>query len=248
MISVNQAIEVFARGFSFTRSFTHPYRAEQIENHIWVMRDAPRRRGDYRSEEYIACAVEPSTLDATARQYAQARYRICAILPNGESDEELRAAYKALGYRLMTTEAFMVHDLKRIPKVDAPVEVVRVTTRELADALAKTAGRRQILPEHLEMEPAPMRQYVAMAGGKIVGWVGSVSTSGCAWCTNMFVAPEYRRRGIAKALMTKMLQDDRRAGAQANVLLASHAGAKLYPVVGYKQIGTLFMFVPQRRR
>ena len=66
----------------------------------------------------------------------------------------------------------------------------------------------------------------------------------------MYVAPEYRRRGIARVLLrsmlASMLADDRASGAQANVLLASHAGAKLYPVVGYRQIGTLFAFMPKR--
>jgi hypothetical protein len=44
-----------------------------------------------------------------------------------------------------------------------------------------------------------------------------------------------------------MLRDDRAAGASAGVLLASHTGAKLYPSVGYEQIGTLLLFTPRKR-
>lgn len=62
----------------------------------------------------------------------------------------------------------------------------------------------------------------------------------------MYVLLEYRRRGIAKALMTRMLKDDAAAGTIANILLASHAGAKLYPVVGYRQIGQLYAYTPPR--
>ena len=57
-------IEVFARGFCFTRSFTHPYLAERIGK-IWVVRDAPRKRGDYRREEWIVHGVAPEVIDET---------------------------------------------------------------------------------------------------------------------------------------------------------------------------------------
>ena len=247
-VSFQQAIEVFARGFSFTRSFTHPYLAEQVEEGVWALRDGERRRGNYRSEEYVAHGVEPTLCDAIARRHTRGNFRICILRTMKESDEDLRREFKALNYRLVTTEAFMVQDLKRIPRAPAPVEIERVTTRQQADILAKTAGKRQILPEYLEMTSPPMRQYVALDESKPIGWVGSVMAAGCAWCTNMYVAPEYRRRGIARALMTRMLQDDRRAGAQANVLLASHTGARLYPVLGYRQIGKLLMFMPQRNK
>jgi GNAT superfamily N-acetyltransferase len=247
-VTFSQAVEVFARGFAFTRSFTHPYIAEQVVEGVWALRDAQRKRGNYRSEEYVAHGIEPARFDAIARQHTRGQYRLCAIRTMEESDDVLRCEFKAMGYRLLTTEAFMVQDLKCIPKAPAPVSIECVTSPLQAEALAKVAGRRQILPEFLTMTPEPMRQYVAQDGDSIVGWVGSVVTIGCAWCTNMYVAPEYRRRGIARALMTRMLQDDRCAGAQANVLLASHTGARLYPLVGYQQIGELLMFVPQRSK
>lgn len=247
-VSFRQAIEVFARGFSFTRSFTHPYVAEQVEEDVWALRDGERKRGSYRSEEYVAHGVEPARCDAIARRHTRGNFRICVLRTMEESDAEMRRTFKTMGYRLVTTEAFMVQDLKRIPKVPAPVKIERVTTPAQAQVLAKVAGKRQILPEYLEMTPPPMRQYVAQQEGQPIGWVGSVVTTGCTWCTNMYVAPKYRRRGIARALMTRMLQDDRLAGAHANVLLASHAGARLYPVVGYRQIGVLLMFMPQRSK
>src|SRR5258706_3746862 len=37
--AIDHAIEVFTRGFCFTRSFTHPYVAERIDP-LWVMREA----------------------------------------------------------------------------------------------------------------------------------------------------------------------------------------------------------------
>ena len=53
-LSLEEAIEVFVKGFTFTRSLTHPYLGERIGS-LWVMRDAPRKNNRYRSEEWVAC-------------------------------------------------------------------------------------------------------------------------------------------------------------------------------------------------
>lgn len=236
------AIEVFARGFAFTRSFTHPFLVERV-GPVWVVRDGSRKRGPMRNEEWIACGVPPSEVDQLARQHARGKYFICAILPTGEADESLRTGFKACGYRLLMTESLMVHPLRRIPRAKAPVVIKRVTTLELAEHLKHTARRRQILPEHVTAAlSAPVRAYVAMSGDQIVGWVRSITVGDATWVSNMYVAPKFRRRSIGRALLGVMLRDDRTARAQTSVLLASHAGAKLYPLVGYREIGTLYLY------
>ena len=242
---LERVIEVFARGFCFTRSFTHPYLAERIGK-IWVVRDAPRKNGKYRGEEWIAHGVAPKKIDQVARKETRGRFAVCAICGVGESDESLRTEFKALDYRLMRTEAVMAHDLKRIPRFDNPVEIVRVATRSMADRLNKAARARQILPDHLA-KGSPLRAYVALVCEKPVGWVSSIDVGRATWCNNMYVDRKFRRRGIARAIMAKMLRDDRAGGSKLAVLVASHTGALLYPVVGYKQIGTLMLYTPKRR-
>ena len=241
---VAAALEVFARGFTFTRSFTHPYLAVRL-GPAWVLRDAPRRRGAYRNEEWIAHGLPPQEVDGLAREHTRGKFAVCAICGTGEPEEPLRAGFKALGYRLGTTEALMVHRLGSIPQCVSPAVIERVTTSECAQRLAKAAGSRQILPEHL-IEAGPLRQYVAMVDGDLVGWVRSVVVGDATWCSNMYVRLAHRRRGIAGAMLCRMLRDDQAAGAKAAVLLASHSGEKLYPVVGYEHIGTLLLFTPPR--
>lgn len=243
---IERALEIFARGFSFTRSFTHPYLAERVGS-LWVMRDGPRKNDDYRNEEWIAFRVPPEVADRTARQHTRGRFVICAIRATDESNEPLRTAYKKLGYRLTTTEPLMIHRLKRIGRFDAPAAIERVTTIEQADALNKAAGSREILPQYLTEDP-PMRQYLARTGdGQIVGWVRSIVVGDGTWVSNMRVEPAHRRRGIGRAMLARMLRDDRAHGAKVSALLASHTGAMLYPVVGYEQIGELLLFVPKKR-
>ena len=262
-----RAIEVFARGFSFARSFTHPYLAEcrspngsgSNAGTLWVLRDAERRTGTYRKEEWVSHGLAPEHVHTeierspwrerarTCRSTgARGGYSVCAIHATHESDRPLRDRFKALGYRLGGTEPFMIHRLRRIPRVTAPAVIRRVRTEALADRLAKASRSRQILPDHLG-EDTPQRQYVAMAGGELVGWVGSIAVGDATWCQNMYVAPAYRRRGIGSAMLCRLLRDDRAAGMVLAVLLASHTGAKLYASVGYVQIGTLLFFTPSRK-
>ena len=250
-LTLAQATQVFVDGFCFTRSFTHPFLSERLDTTLWRLYDAPRRRPSdtYRGEEYVAWELPPAEVDRQARALARDKFTICYLLPHGTDDTAMRAAFKSLGYRLGSTEPFLAHDLTDIPTVSERFPVRRVLTTEQAEALAKTAGRRQILPEFLTQNPPPMRQYIALdeAVPQTVGWVSSVAAAGCGWCNSMFVLTAYRRQGIARALLARMLTDDKAAGAAANVLLASHAGAQLYPTVGYTQIGTLYLYTPPRR-
>jgi GNAT superfamily N-acetyltransferase len=242
--TIRQALQVFAKGFAFTRSFTHPCVAEEIDG-IWVMRDAPRKRpADYRVEEWIAFDLPATDADAAARRHARGRFCICAILPAGAPDAALRADYRQLRYRPLGTEPLMMHPLARIPRFASPFPVVRVDSPELAAAVKQSAGRTQALPEHFGKDAA-LRLYAAMEGARAVGWVRSIPVADASWVSTMHVLPSHRRRGIGKALLAHMLADDRRHGITTSVLLSSHTGALLYPHVGYRQMGMLYLYRPR---
>jgi GNAT superfamily N-acetyltransferase len=247
MGDIERAIEVFARGFAFTRSFTYPFRADRIGK-LWVMRDAPRSNSrDYRAEEWISYNVEPREAVRVARRHTRGRFFICAIRAADESDEEIRASFRRLKYRLMHTEPFMLHRLRQIPRFACDYPIERVRTQAVADRLAKAAGARQILPEHLNSRRPPMRQYVVLDGRRPIGWVRSIHVGNSGWVSNMHVEPKYRRRGIGRAMLSRMLRDDRATGMRRSMLLASHTGALLYPVVGYEMIGELLLFAPPKK-
>lgn len=240
------AIEVFVRGFSAGRSRTFPYQASRV-GPLWVMRDADRRNSaDYRKEEWVAYGMDAGEVDAIARRETRGRFAVCAIIAEGELDAPVRSAYKSLGYRLAVTEGVFVQPLKRVPKRPSPAPIERVRTAELATRLAK-ATRSRPIPADLLGNDAPFRQYVALDGEHIVGRVRSVDAVGATWCADMHVSLSHRRRGIGQALLCQMLRDDRVRGSKCSVLTASHAGALLYPHVGYERIGTLLAFVPRQQ-
>ncbi len=211
------------------------------------MRDAPRKNPrDYRKEEWIAYDIAPKKVDAIARRHARGRFFVCVMIAEGEPDAPMRATYKALGYRLITTEGFFIQPLKRIPKPPSSATIERVRTPALAAQLGRII-RRQPISADLLRDDAPFRQYVARDGKNIVGRVRSVDAAGATWCSDMYVDPSRRRRGIGRALLSKMLRDDRARGSKCSVLTASHTGALLYPHLGYERIGTLFMFAPIKK-
>ncbi|PTE11779.1 GNAT family N-acetyltransferase [Mesorhizobium helmanticense] len=243
---IEAAIEVFVHGYSTGKSHTFPYEASRV-GPLWLMRDAVRKNPrDYRSEEWVVHDVAAQEADAIVRQHARPGFAISVVIANEESDGPTRTAYRALGYRLLRTEGFFVQPLSQIPKPPAIVLIERVRTVERAAQLGKSMRRRPIADDLLG-DGAPFRQYVAVDGDDIVGRVRSVDAVGATWCADMYVEPSHRRRGIGQALMSKMLHDDRAHGSRCSVLAATHAGALLYPRMGYKRIGTLLIFGPKSR-
>lgn len=243
---IEAAVEVFVHGHSTGKSRTFPYEASRV-GPLWLMRDAERKNPrDYRSEEWVVHDVAAVEADAIVRQHARPGFAVSVVIANDEADGPTRTAYKALGYRLLRTEGFFVQPLRRIPSPPTVVSIERVRTAERAAQLGKIMRRRPIAADMLG-DGAPFRQYVAVDGDAIVGRVRSVDAVGATWCTDMYVEPSHRRRGIGQALMAKMLHDDRACGARCSVLMATHTGALLYPRIGYERIGTLLIFAPKGR-
>ncbi|MBN9220204.1 MAG: GNAT family N-acetyltransferase [Mesorhizobium sp.] len=245
MPTIETAIEVFVRGHSAGRSRTFPYQISRV-GALWWMRDAERKNArDYRKEEWIAYDVTPEDVDATARRHTRGHFYLGVVIAMGTPDAPVRAAYKALGYRLVGTEGFFVQPLRHLPSAPAVSQSVeRVRTPELASRLGKITRKRPIADDLLS-DDAPFRQYVALDGQEIVGRVRSVDAAGATWCADMFVEPSHRRRGIGRALLSRMLHDDKAKGSACSVLTATHTGALLYPHVGYQRIGTLLMLGPK---
>ncbi|WP_161605953.1 GNAT family N-acetyltransferase [Microlunatus speluncae] len=250
---IDRAIEVFVRGFGFVRSRTHPYVAERV-GLGWVIRDAPRRDpAKYRREEWVAHGLAPAELHELAERNTCGRYALCVVRSDDQDPDPIRLAYRDLGFRLGGAEPFLQHRLIDLPPRDRAIPIEQVTTQDQAERLRAAGGPR--LPAEAFEPDGRLRQYLAVLDGTAVGWVASVEVAGvgpatdqvATWCSEMFVAATHRRRGIGRALLARMLRDDRDRGAHCSVLSASQAGARLYPTVGYERLGELLVYTPARR-
>ena len=94
--------------------------------------------------------------------------------------------------------------------------------------------------------------WLAMNGEKIVGTSGmsfvekppyfTCPSGKLGLLSSMFTAPEYRRMGIAKELLDRVIKEARAYGCGAVHITASDMGVKLYTAYGFKHNGNFMMY------
>lgn len=127
-----------------------------------------------------------------------------------------------------------------------------VTTVVLRDLAADDAGAaadvaaacfdRPWSPDAVRDElDRPDRRYVgAYADGRLVGYAGTADLAGELHVMTVAVAPGHRRRGIARRLVTSLLDEARTAGhdtATLEVRATDPAAQSLYASLGFEPVG-----------
>lgn len=81
---------------------------------------------------------------------------------------------------------------------------------------------------------------VAMDGEKVVGYVGSQSVMGWADMMNLAVAPDYRRMGVGKELVTELISQLKQSEVSCltlEVRLSNTSAIALYTRLGFVEVG-----------
>lgn len=123
------------------------------------------------------------------------------------------------------------------------METVRMTKNDCGE-LAELDKRCFQVPwseqSFKEETENPLATYLlAKENGKIVGYCGFWRVSGEAQITNVAVLPEYRRKGVATALMEEMLSvcaDDGQVVLE--VRESNNSAISLYEKLGFVKVGT----------
>ena len=237
-MTLEDAIDVFVSGFCVAKSEPHPYVTTKT-GALWVMQDAPGRKQPPRKIEIITTGHPPAAVVEQIKNLGLGWHFLCHVHMNTESFDEIRKAYKDLGYRAMSTETMFCRDLVDIPAFvcDPPARLISPT--DITQIPKQDSFTHKIYPNS--------RRIVSWDEKSDYGWVTSIPVGKAAWVHGLYVRKEYRRKGYGRAVMSKMLQTDAEHGVKTSVLLASSDGAKLYPQLGYQQIGILQMFCPTKR-
>jgi GNAT superfamily N-acetyltransferase len=238
MISIPDAIEVFVHGFCHGKSRTYPYKATKVGN-LWVMRDSPPRKKE-RKIEVISHGLTPQKTTQTIQDAELGWHFLCDIHAPDADFQAIRNQYKELGYRAISTEWLFAHDLQEIPGFESDPPTLLIQDQEALNQI------NQIAPQPQKLLPGT-RQFAIWDASQDYGWVTSIPCGESAWVSALYVHKEHRGKGFGRSLMIKLLQTDREHGVKQSVLLASSDGARLYPHLGYQQIGVLQMFCPIRR-
>lgn len=86
------------------------------------------------------------------------------------------------------------------------------------------------------MENPCSRFYLALADGEAAGYIGVQIFSGEGYVTNVAVLPEFRRRGIAKALINKALENEMEF-LTLEVRESNCKAISLYTSLGFETVG-----------
>lgn len=238
LYSIPEAIEVFVTAFTQLKSRTYPYVATQYGN-VWVMRDTPDRK-DARKIEVITHGISPNEAIAQLRNQGIGWHFICDIHSPEADYEGIRGEYKSLGYRAISTEWLFVHPLIDIPTFKCEPAVRQLFSQADVDTIHQETKKKRRFSEGT-------RLFSIADEAKDIGWVTSVPVNRAAWVSDLHVQKDFRGKGYGKALMSQLLHVDREEGVEQSVLLASSDGARIYPTLGYQQIGILQMFCPTKR-
>ena len=135
-------------------------------------------------------------------------------------------------------------------------EVIRLRIKQLTE---EYAAEGKLPPEGVDLESALRDFYQRhMADGTFVSWLAFdgdriVGTSGMSFVekppyftcptgrigllNSMFTDPNYRRRGIARELLHRVVEEARSYGCGTVHVTASDMGVKLYTAYGFKHNG-----------
>ena len=105
---------------------------------------------------------------------------------------------------------------------------------------------------HRHMADGTFVSWLALDGEKIVGTSGmsfvekppyfSCPTGRLGLLSSMFTDPDYRRMGIAKELLHRVVEEARAYGCGAVQITASNMGVKLYTAYGFTHNGNFMQY------
>lgn len=231
-VSLDRAAHVFAEAYAGIKSRTHPYLARRV-GELWVLEDAPRKKP--RRVEVVGVAQDPDHVVETLRQAGVGKHFFSDICPPEVDMFRRRDQVKRLGYRTVVTERMYVHRLEEIPVIKSSPPVCLAMTEDDFDRIPQRSSQKRPWYGY-------GRQYTVSHPTRAIGFVRSVPVGEDAWVHDLYVQEAYRRQGYGSALMSRLLRDDKAAGVRNSVLLASTAGSKLYPLLGYELVGVLQVF------
>ncbi len=146
------------------------------------------------------------------------------------------------------------------------IQYRKLTTEDLDTFITMriTQLREEGAKEDIDLRPALMDYYTRhMAEGTFVSWLALdgdtiIGTSGMSFVekppyfgcpsgkmgllSSMFTHPDYRRKGIAKELLHRVVEEARNYGCGTVQITASDMGVKLYTAYGFVHNGNFMQY------
>jgi GNAT superfamily N-acetyltransferase len=190
--------------------------------------------------EFFAYGCDPAeALAAVAASRPPQRHYLTVL----EDRPGLQETIERGGFRLDDTEALMALDLAAAP-LPAPaweVSVLRAVEAAEWHNANDPQGTRWALPDNLA-DPR-MAHYALVRDERLLARGRNFHLGAShSYVSRVYTAEAHRGQGRARALMARLLADDRARGARWSVLMASRMGEPLYARLGYRALGTILIF------
>ena len=150
-------------------------------------------------------------------------------------------------YRKLTKAELEIFINMRIAQL---TEEYTNTGRSVPEGVDLKTALRDYYQRH--MEEGTFVSWLAMDGDKIIGTSGmsfvekppyfTCPTGRLGLLSSMYTDPRYRRKGIAKELLHRVVEEARAYGCGSVHITASDMGVKLYTAYGFKHNGNFMQY------
>lgn len=150
-------------------------------------------------------------------------------------------------YRKLTEAELEIFINMRIAQL---TEEYTNTGRSVPEGVDLKTALRDYYQRH--MEEGTFVSWLAMDGDKIIGTSGmsfvekppyfTCPTGRLGLLSSMYTDPRYRRKGIAKELLHRVVEESRAYGCGSVHITASDMGVKLYTAYGFKHNGNFMQY------
>jgi GNAT superfamily N-acetyltransferase len=174
----------------------------------------------------------------------------------GETAARLEAGFRALGWHV-ERDAVMTH--RRAPDRESDTSgVEELEASELDDVWAEGTRSgpygvdeevvRQLVEQKHVLAAAGARFFAARVDGRIASHCDLYSDGSTGQIEAVMTLEAYRNRGLARAVVTKALEESRAAGDELTFLLADRDDwpRHLYDKLGFDEIGSVYEFLLRR--
>jgi len=235
-----------AMGAQATGPDTAPrlHASERWPDRLWFGVDTQLERSDaLRLIDVARAAARPLILPVWSRDEPDRSRQ-----PQATEDWSLARELGEAGFTVTFEQTLMALDLARwssgaVPETEVELQPVERDTGDWADVASRSFGYTvPVAVTEPLIKDSGVRLLVARKDGQPVGTGLIFAQGGIAGLHMVGVVPEARRKGIARKIMLRLLDDARARGFGLATLQASAMGEGLYRGLGFRPQGRILNF------
>lgn len=241
-MQINQALEIFMYGEIGIPSTENRSQRHVIDGLSILHVDDVWNQEPHVADEVIVQNHSPAAVLAMLANYQPTADHRITLVDRPASDH---VAYNAAGYRHSSNEVLLVRKLSDLPPLDQRYSVGQAKTIAEMQWLNSNDPANRVWISETRLHESGLRHSFISLEQRVVARVRACRIDAeHSYVMNLYTASDYRRRGIARALMIHVLHEAAAHGEQWSVLVASEAGLALYQALGYEQRASLVVFEP----